>query len=121
MPAAMACRLRIPDQARGRRRELVRGPVDKTRLDHPPHEVVARKAARDPGAAAACKKNLAARLVQLLSKLAARLAAADDEDAAGRQLGGASVVLREALVALPRHPLCPAPPPPPLIRSRTHH
>src|SRR5260370_15606499 len=113
MPAPVTRGLRITDQPGRGRRELVWGSLRETGLPEPPDQAVATDAARSPWAAPARNEGLPTCLMQLLRQLAAGLAAADDENVARWQLGGAAVLLGEDLVDRRRQVLA-APPPVPL-------
>ena len=58
--------------------------VAVARLEQPPDQIVPAEPARHPGGPSAGEHDLAAGLVQLLGDLASGLAAAHDQDRAGR-------------------------------------
>ena len=91
-PAAGAGCLNVGDQPvrwRGQGRQRL---IEERRLRQPGHDVRAVQAARHPRGPATGQEHVAPGEVQLLGQLASGLAAADDEDAAGRYLVRVAVV-----------------------------
>ena len=91
--AAPAGRLHIGDQSSRRRGQRAERQVEEGGLVQPADDVAAAGPPRRPGRPPAREEHVAARLVQLLSNLAARLAAADHQHSPRRKCRGIAVIL----------------------------